>query len=176
MRSHHSSSIAERIVRGAIAGAVGSLAMNLFARIAAHDHRGHGVQPPQSVVDEDATELAGATAFEAMSGREPDAELEHGMGTAAHYAFGAAMGAAYALLSPRAPILCRGYGTLYGSLVWMLADEGLIPALGLSRGPRQLPARTHAYALAGHVVYGAAMAAIAGRDATRPDRPARSVA
>ena len=39
MRSHHSSNIGERIVRGAIAGAVGSLAMNLFARVARH--RGH---------------------------------------------------------------------------------------------------------------------------------------
>src|SRR5687768_10797663 len=151
-----------RIVQGAIAGAVGSLAMNLFAR-ATGDRRAHGVQPPQAdPLEDDAPEQVGAAAFEIVSGSEPDEELEQPLGTAAHYAFGAAMGVAYALLSPRLPLLRRGYGTLYGTLVWLLADEGLMPALGLSRGPAQLPPRTHAYAFAGHVVYGAAMAAVAG--------------
>ena len=154
--------LTRRIVQGAIAGALGSLAMNLFAR-ATGDRRAHGVQPPQAYpMDDDAPEQVGAAAFEVVSGSEPDEELEQRLGTAAHYTFGAAMGVAYALLSPRLPVLRRGRGTLYGSLVWLLADEGLMPALGLSRGPAQLPLRTHAYAFAGHVVYGAAMAAVVG--------------
>ena len=161
--------LTRRIVRGAAAGALGSLAMNLFAR-ATGDRRAHGVQPPQSKpLDEDAPEQVGAAAFEMVSGSEPDEELEQPLGTAAHYAFGAAMGVAYALLSPRLPVLRRGHGTLYGTLVWLFADEGLMPALGLSRGPAQLPLRTHAYALAGHVVYGAAVAAVVGGESLRYD-------
>jgi uncharacterized membrane protein YagU involved in acid resistance len=171
-RPSTSAGLSRRIVQGAIAGALGSLAMNLFARIVAGDRRAHGVQPPQAItLDDDATELAGAAAFEMIGGHEPDDSEEQPLGTAAHYAFGAAMGVAYALLSPRIPLLHRGYGTLYGSLVWIVADEGLMPALGLSRGPSQLPLRTHAYALAGHVVYGAAVAAVATDD-SRPVRPA----
>jgi hypothetical protein len=38
--------------------------------------------------------------------------------------------------------------------VWVVADELMMPAMGLSRGPRQLPLGVHAYALAGHWVCG----------------------
>jgi hypothetical protein len=42
-------------------------------------------------------------------------------------------------------------------LVWAAADEGAMPALGLSRGPRELPWSVHAYALLGHCVFGATL-------------------
>ena len=42
-------------------------------------------------------------------------------------------------------------------LVWAIADEGLMPALNLSRSPRQLSAGMHAYSLLGHAVYGSAL-------------------
>ncbi len=79
------------------------------------------------------------------------------LGTGAHYAFGAALGVIYAIGSNRAPALRTGWGVLYGSFVWAIADEGAMPALGLSRGPRELPVGVHAYALAGHWAYGAAL-------------------
>jgi hypothetical protein len=44
---------------------------------------------------------------------------------------------------------------VFGSIVWAIADETVMPALGLSRGPRELTAGTHVQALAGHWVYGA---------------------
>jgi uncharacterized membrane protein YagU involved in acid resistance len=40
--------------------------------------------------------------------------------------------------------------------VWLLADEGIVPALGLSKGPKDYPLSTHAYAFASHLVYGIA--------------------
>lgn len=36
----------------------------------------------------------------------------------------------------------------------MVADEGAVPWLGLSKGPTEYPVSTHAYALASHMVYG----------------------
>jgi uncharacterized membrane protein YagU involved in acid resistance len=45
-------------------------------------------------------------------------------------------------------------GAAYGTAVWILADEIVIPFLGLSRGPRELPLGVHAYSLGGHLVYG----------------------
>lgn len=150
-----------RFTAGLVAGAAGSLAMNAFARLAAGDHRRHGVQPPQSCQPgDDATVRAGTTAFAAATGEVPTPALREPLGTAAHYAFGAAMGIVYAVLAPRIPALQRGRGTLYGALIWAAADEGLMPALGLSRGPRQLTAHTHVYALSGHLLYGAAVHAV----------------
>ena len=44
-----------------------------------------------------------------------------------------------------------------------IADEGAIPALGLSRGPREIPVRSHLTALCEHWVYGAALEAVSHR-------------
>jgi hypothetical protein len=159
---------------GALAGAAGSLAMNVFTRIWTNDHRGHGVQPPQACEPgDDATVRAGTIAFAAATGDTPPATLREPLGAVAHYAFGSAMGIVYAFLAPRLPALRSGRGALYGALVWAGADEGLMPALGLSRGPRQLRARTHGYALAGHVIYGAAVHAVAAAVVGVPSTPAR---
>jgi hypothetical protein len=44
--------------------------------------------------------------------------------------------------------------------VWAIADEAAMPALGLSRGPRQLTRGMHAYSLLGHRMYGATLEAV----------------
>jgi hypothetical protein len=161
---------------GALGGLAGSLAMNLFGRALLRvrggreapgaapgaDRTGRGVQPAQSEgsADEDATVRAASGLYRSVIGHEPDRITRRQLGSAAHYAFGAGAGAAYGLLAARLPALRAGSGTFYGALVWALADEGLMPALGLSRGPRRLSPAVHAYALAGHVVFGAALEAV----------------
>ena len=144
---------------GVVAGLAGGLAMNLFAR-ATSDRRGHGAQPPQEdspARGKDAAERAGDAAYRLVRGGEPAPETSQRLGTAAHYAFSASAGAAYGLLAPRVPALTACFGTLFGTLVWAGADEGVVPLLGLSRGPRQIPARVHLFALTAHLVYGAAV-------------------
>ncbi|HXW03770.1 MAG TPA: hypothetical protein VD833_00945 [Vicinamibacterales bacterium] len=64
------------------------------------------------------------------------------LGLLAHDAFAAGAGITYALFVSRIPAIGRGAGCLYGSLVWGAADELAVPALGLSRGPRELAVRT----------------------------------
>jgi uncharacterized membrane protein YagU involved in acid resistance len=170
---------------GLAGGLLGALAMNLFARAVrignhgleaagaapGHDRDGRGMQPPQAeqCADQDAAVKAGTVAYRAVAGHNPRRAVQPWLGSAAHYGFGAATGLCYALASDRAPALRTGFGTLYGSLVWAIADEGVMPALGLSRGPRQLPLGVHAYALCGHWVYGATLEAVM-RTGTRPRR------
>lgn len=128
--------------------------MNLFAR-ATSDRRGHGVQAPQAVQGRggvDAAERVGEIGFALATGSEPDRFERQRLGTAAHYAFSGLLGAVYAL-TPVSADVRAGRGLAFGTAVWVLADEGLIPALALSRGPRQLPAAVHAYAWLGHCVY-----------------------
>jgi hypothetical protein len=154
-------------------GLLGSFAMNQFARVVSDggtrreaegaapggDRVGRGVQPPQAEgrAEEDATVQSSAAAYRAITGLEPDRDTRRRLGTAAHYAFGGALGIAYGILSTRMPSVRAGFGTLYGALVWALADEGVMPALGLSRGPRQLTPGVLAYGLLGHFVFGAAL-------------------
>lgn len=158
---------------GLAGGLLGSFAMNQFARVVSAggtrreaegaapggDRVGRGVQPPQAEgrAEEDAAVQSSAAAYRAITGIEPDRDTQRRLGTAAHYAFGGALGLAYGLLSTRAPSLRAGFGTLYGALVWAIADEGVMPALGLSRGPRQLTSGVLAYGLLGHFVYGVAL-------------------
>jgi hypothetical protein len=132
--------------------------MNLFARTFS-DRRGHGVQVPQALGGPgaaDAAELAGASSIEALTERNVSPGSRARLGTAAHYGLSAALGVLYAATTrldrPR-PLL----GAAFGTTVWLLADEGLVPLLGLSRGPQQIPGSVHLYAWAGHCVFGIAV-------------------
>ena len=169
---------------GLAGGLLGSLAMDVFARAVraanggweapgaapGSDRDGRGVQPPQAEhhAEDDAPSRVGAIAFRAVMGRPPGRRTRRRLGTAAHYGFGAAAGLVYALASRPLPGLRAVGGTMYGTLVWALADEGVLPALGLSRGPRALPAGVHLYALAGHWAYGATVECV--RRALTPTR------
>lgn len=76
-----------------------------------------------------------------------------------HYLTGTTLGALFGLVAPRLRLSPLAAGPLYGVAVWLLNDETLVPALGLSRKPWKYPASTHAKALASHLVYGAATGA-----------------
>ena len=74
-------------------------------------------------------------------------------GPLVHYAMGAASGALYGALAEMAPVTATGGGTLFGSALWLVADEVLVPTLGLSKPPSAYPASTHGQSLASHLVY-----------------------
>ncbi len=75
-------------------------------------------------------------------------------GPLVHYGFGTALGALYGVLAETVPGSRAAYGTVYGSAVWLGADEIGVPAFGLSAPPKETPASSHVRALASHVVYG----------------------
>jgi uncharacterized membrane protein YagU involved in acid resistance len=168
------------VLAGVAGGLIAGWTMNMFSRAAAaigggreapgaapgRDRFGRGAQPPQalSTADCDATVLVGSAVYRTVAGRAPNRDVQPWIGSATHYAFSAAVGAAYVLAVRRAPLLRRGRGLLYGAVVWSVADETVMPALGVSRGPRSLDPRVHAYALLAHLVYGATLDAVALRD------------
>jgi hypothetical protein len=170
---------------GFAGGLAGALAMNLYARAVGRatggheaegaargsDRNGRGMQPPQADgrAEEDAAVQVGSLAYETVTGDRPDRRTRSWLGSAAHYAFGGGAGATYALAACRVPMLRTGRGLLYGALVWAIADQGITPALGLSRSPRQLTPGMHAYSLVGHLVYGATLDAVLSRSIAKPD-------
>jgi uncharacterized membrane protein YagU involved in acid resistance len=159
---------------GVVSGIVAAMAMDTFSRLMrGNDGReaegatpggerdAKGAQPAQAEASggQDATVKIGTAAFESVAGYTPSRETQQWLGTLAHYGFSAAVGMNYVLASERAPELRRGYGTMYGSMVWAAADEGAVPAMGLSKKPTEIPMGVHAYALSAHWVYGVTLEA-----------------
>jgi len=138
---------------GAVGGIVAAMVMDVFSRVA----REWESAPVRRAAEPDASVAVGTAAFKSVAGYTPGPETRQWLGTAAHYAFSAAVGVNYLLASERAPELRRGYGTVYGSLVWATAEETAAPALGLSKTPDRVPLGAHAHGLSAHWVYGATL-------------------
>jgi putative membrane protein len=75
-------------------------------------------------------------------------------GPAVHYTFGTTVGGVYGVLAEIAPPVTIGAGLPFATVLWLLADEAAVPALGLSKPPSEYPPSMHSYALASHLVYG----------------------
>lgn len=127
-----------RLVKGAVAGAIGGLAgtyaMNQFqrswSRINARDSQ-------ELAEGQNSGEIAAQTAT-----------------TAVHFAFGAAMGGLYGAFYEISPATRKMGGAAFGSAVWAAADELAWPTLGLSGPTTEHPPERHAHAFAAQIVFG----------------------
>lgn len=163
------------LAAGVVAGLAAAWAMNQFQAawswLSEGEERSHGAQsmqqgsPRQGVGRElqargqdseqdDAPErlanaIAVATLDQELTKREKEAA-----GTAFHYAMGATSGALYGAAAEIIPVVKAGAGLPFGAAVWLVADEGIVPALGLSKSPTEYPLSIHAYAFTSHLVFG----------------------
>jgi hypothetical protein len=165
--------------KGLAAGVVGGLAaawaMNQFqaawSRVAEGEERSHGAQSlqrgtPQHGVgrklqleghDDERDDAAGrlanavavATLDQELSGREKETA-----GAAFHYGMGATSGALYGAVAEAFPSVKAGAGLPFGAAVWVVADEGIVPLVGLSKPATDYPFSIHAYAFTSHLVFG----------------------
>lgn len=149
------------LLAGAVGGLLGTLALDLFQQGAMVATR-----KGEDAADADHTfsrqqqeqikgfERAHADAADALTG----GNLSHAQRKAAapitHYAFGTLCGAAYGVLAEYVPATTSGFGTAFGSALFLAAQEGVAPALGLSPAPTKIPALLHAGGLSAHAVYG----------------------
>ncbi len=90
-----------------------------------------------------------------LAGASLSDEQRKRYGRGIHWALGAGAGAAYALLRDRVPAAAAASGLLFGTAFFLLMDEGLVYALGLTPGPSEFPWQSHARGLVGHLAYGA---------------------
>ncbi|MCA1632502.1 MAG: DUF1440 domain-containing protein [Acidobacteria bacterium] len=163
------------LAAGVAGGLVASLVMNqfqaLWSKLSEGEERSHGAQSLQrgssghgvaqqlqeSGGDEeqdDATMRIADAISEGVFDHEMTRGEKQAAGTAVHYAFGITTGAIYGALAEALPRVTAGAGAPFGAAVWLAADEGVVPLLGLSKSPAEYPPSTHAYALASHLVYG----------------------
>ena len=146
--------IGEDLIKGAIAGAVATWVMGkvtgaMYRRedrsARRREDQARAGKTSYGVLAEKTAVVVGRTLGDA--GRER-------LGSAVHWALGIGSGAVYAVFRRRLAGLGRAVGVGFGSVFWAAVDEGLVPALGLTPGPRAFPWQTHARGLAGHLTFG----------------------
>jgi hypothetical protein len=169
------SNVWKGLAAGVIGGLAASLVMNqfqaLWGKLAEGVERSHGAQslqqgsPAHGVArelqekgsdaeeDDAAVRVANVISEEVFEHKLSRSEKETA-GTLVHYVFGATTGAMYGGLAEILPEVTAGAGLPFGAFIWLTADEGVVPALGLSKSPTEYPLSTHAYSLSSHFVYG----------------------
>ena len=164
------------MIAGAAGGLVASWVMNQFqallSRMTHGVERPHGAQslqqgsPRHGVarelqergLDREADTAAVRTAVvvsDRLFGLElAEREKRELAGAVVHYAFGVATGGIYGAIAELKPATTTVAGLPFGAAVWLITDEIIVPALGLSKSPTKYPLSTHAYSIASHLVYG----------------------
>ena len=144
------------VAKGAVAGFVGGLAasyvMNQFQYllIALSEKDKKSENEEQEPANVKAAEEISEVVFDhnlTKSEKEP-------AGEAVHFAMGAFSGLFYGATAEILPETTIGAGLPFGTAVWLVADNVIVPKLGLSKPVTEYPLSTHAYALASHLVYG----------------------
>jgi putative membrane protein len=159
------------LARGLAAGAVGSAVQDLFFQatraIAPATPRDVFSPPEPEQRDETATQTVARRLVACFMQRPLSREGKAKGGVVVHYAFGAALGGGYGLLRETVPAARTPAGVIaFGVTAWVVGDDLVLPAFRLAAGPAAYPLKTHAYAIAAHLVFSAAVAA--AYEAMRP--------
>ena len=105
-------------------------------------------------LQDDTTVRAASAISEGIFDHKLTREEKQIAGTAVHYVLGTGVGGLYGAAAEVAPNITTGGGLPFGAVFWLVVDEGAVPLLGLSKGPKAYPLSIHAYALSSHFVYG----------------------
>ncbi|HZQ56092.1 MAG TPA: DUF1440 domain-containing protein [Bryobacteraceae bacterium] len=140
------------LAAGAAAGVLGSWAMNQFQAMLSRASQRSRQQQQSS--DEPATVKAARKLSRSVLHRDLEDSEKEFAGEIAHYGTGVVSGAMYGATVAAFPVASAGLGLAFGTALWLIADETMVPALGFSKGPIEYPISSHASALASHLVYG----------------------
>jgi hypothetical protein len=147
---------------GAAGGIAGTIAMNYTQRlwtIAADRERPTSAAGKHDARDwqerdegRNSNEIAAQALASATIGRRLTRRELAIAASVLHFGFGAAMGALHGL---RAETACRRpSGVIFGTTIWLCADEIAMPAVGLSESTLKRPIEMHIQSLIAHLVYG----------------------
>ncbi len=145
----------DALLRGVVAGFVGTLAMTFTRRLVAPS-----VLPPEMVPREIVPErIVRWTEAQAGVPHALERDDEKKVAMVPHLGYGVTMGAAYGLLrGRRAGVNPVPAGMLFGLAVLAVGYQGWLPALGIQRPLSQKPPEEWVVPVLSHLVYGAATA------------------
>ena len=139
------------IIAGAIGGLVASFVMTKYQELTQNFSTDTGDPKEKS---EPANVKAAALISENLFDRKLSKSEKDTAGEVMHYLMGGISGAIYGATVEYSDLAKKGAGFPFGSAVWAIADDVVVPALGLSKMPTEYRLSTHAYALSSHWVYG----------------------
>lgn len=155
--------------RGAVAGAVGVLAMDVVTwAMYRRESRLDLLREKRARVYGKDTAHALVRHITRAVGSKAGSSEPNGAGIAVHYGLGMGPGALYAVQRHRRPWLRKGGGALYGLLLFLVNDEVAAPLLRLAGPPSAYPVKTHIRGLVGHVVLGVGTEAALNAIGDRP--------
>jgi hypothetical protein len=165
------------LVRGAVAGAVGTAAMDLaqyvrYRRDGSESLLAWEFRGVKNWDDAPAPAQVGKRLIEGLFQTELPDRAANTVNNAMHWAYGIGWGAGYALLADSIRTPQARWGALFGTVVW-LTDYAVLPSTGLYKPIWEYDAKTLGKDWADHLVYGAATtAAFAALSTAQPGRTA----
>ncbi len=142
-------------VDGSIAGGIATVAMSALM-LAARKAGLMGRLPPQHIAQ---------AVLKAGGKHDASEELQALTATFLHFAFGAGIGALFAVLHRRLrlPIGAMPHALLFSSGVWAVSYKGWVPALGIMPPPERDRQDRPVVMLVAHWVYGVTLGAAVNR-------------
>ena len=147
----YSADVTRGALAGMVGGLVGSCAMMMYMEAVSKAVRGN--KPPQG---DNVTAKVADLAVRQVTGQQPSEHAKKIGGTLVHYGFGTIVGAVYGVAVESLPWASIGFGTIYGTTLFVVADEFLLPRLNLAHWPQDESALDRLGHLGAHLVYGVA--------------------
>ena len=144
-----SKEFAKGILAGMVGGLVGSIAFRAWTTTMSHVHAGT-VIPDQN----GPAHQVAALVVDRLTGKQVEGQHRLIAGEVVHYAFGAFTGGIYGAIAEYQPWTTAGTGLLFGTGVFLAADESSMPLLGLIPPPWTETLEAQAEHWAGHLVFG----------------------
>ena len=137
-------SLAKGILAGLIGGLVATAAKTLAEK----------AYPPRTEGQPEPPEVLADTLSEKIAGHELAATPKAVATETIHWAFGAAVGAAYGGLAEFHPAATAREGATFGMTLMALTHEGALPAMGLAAEPADQTTREKSSEMVTHVIFG----------------------
>ncbi len=142
------------IIAGVAAGLVATFVMTKYQNLTQNLLNGKSEKDAENQEDP-ATVKAADMITEKVFDHKLEKNEKETAGQVMHYLMGGVSGAIYGATSEYTGLAKMAGGFPFGTAVWTIADDIVVPALGLSKSPAKTSLSTHAYALTSHWVYGA---------------------
>ena len=117
-------------------------------------------EPSPQDKEEDSTVKAASAASEAVFEHELTPQQKKVAGPVMHYGFGTCVAAAYGTAVETLPALRTGWGTAFGTAVWLGAHVITVPLLGLSQPVTRSTPRRESIEFSAHLVDGAVVESV----------------
>lgn len=153
-----SSCLIRDIAMGLVAGAAATFVMDKVStwgysledpKVRDYEEKLRNGEYPPEVLAKKATEFA--------TGVTPAKETTNKLGMAIHWGYGILWGGLFGALRSRVPVIGSAAGLTYGTGLWLIGDELMMPVLKLSPCSTDFPWQNHVRAFTNHAAYGSSL-------------------